>query len=100
GPPLAPNTTLHAGSPHHHNTTPAAGPRSQTAQRPRGDSPDTGVPRWSAEAAAPPGPPPKGPPGGRPTPWGRGPTRRCHRIVPTTLVSWRVAKPLRRTDAP
>src|SRR5262249_48600265 len=33
-------------------------------------------------------------------PCGQRPTRRCHRIVPTTPVIWRVAQPLLRTDAP
>jgi hypothetical protein len=33
-------------------------------------------------------------------PCGPRPIRRCYRIVPNTLGSWRVAKPLLRTTAP
>jgi len=33
-------------------------------------------------------------------PWGHRPTRRCHRIGPTRLMTWRLTKPLLRPHAP
>ena len=53
--PLAPTPTPRADSPDYHNTSPVTGPLWQTAQRPPAHNPGTGVPRSSADAAAPPG---------------------------------------------